>query len=251
MAIRTTNNSSGFTLAPAGVHVARCCRVIDCGTRVDPTFGKRRRQAWIFWELPKSLRDDGEPNLIGKRYTLSHNEKANLRADLESWYGRHFDEKALDDAGGFDLEKLVGRPGLINVVHSQDGKYANVASVMPLPAGMECPPAVTPEVVFGFEPYSQAVFDTLSQGMQEYIKGSEEWQLAVNGHDRRPAAPAAGQAPAAAPARDDDVPFAAPAGAPAAARPRSKFDDMADDIPFASCALEHDVITRKLRGLWE
>lgn len=232
MAIRTTNNSSGFELAPQGVHVARCCRVIDCGTRVDPTFGKRRRQAWIFWELPKILRDNGEPQLIGKRYTLSHNEKANLRADLESWYGRHFDDKALDAAGGFDLEKLIGRAALINVIHSQDGKYANVASVMPLPVGMECPSAVSAEVVFGFEPYSQAVFDTLSQGMQEYIKGSEEWQLAVNGHAPKAtggngaAAPGA-PAPASAEPGYDEAPFAGP---PPGAR--SKFDDMADDIPF-------------------
>lgn len=231
MAIRTTNNSSGFELAPQGVHVARCCRVIDCGTRVDPTFGKRRRQAWIFWELPKVLRDNGEPQLIGKRYTLSHNEKANLRADLESWYGQHFDDKALDDAGGFDLEKLIGRPALINVLHSQDGKYANVASVMPVPKGMDCPPAASPEIVFGFEPYSAAVFETLSQGMQEYIKGSEEWQLAVNGH--KPKSQQGGDGLVKAPAAGgpdapgyDEAPFAGP---PAG---RSKFDDMADDIPF-------------------
>ena len=234
MAIRTTNNSSGFSLAPAGVHVARCCRVIDCGTRVDPTFGKRRRQAWIFWELPKALRDDGEPNLVGKRYTLSHNEKANLRADLESWYGKHFDEAALDKAGGFDLERLIGRPALINVVHSQDGKYANVAGVMPVPAGMECPPAVTVEVVFGFEPYDPAAFETRSEGMKEYIKGSEEWQLAVNGHQPKVAAGPAGggAAPAAA---DEDNPFGpgpARQAGPAAAPGRSRFDDMADDIPF-------------------
>jgi len=232
MSIRTTNNSSGFSLAPAGVHVARCCRIIDCGTRVDSTFGKRRRQAWIFWELPNALRDDGEPNLVGKRYTLSHNEKANLRADLESWYGKHFDEAALEKAGGFDLERLVGRPALINVVHSQDGKYANVASVMPLPAGMGCPPAVTPEVVFSFDPYSQAIFDTLSQTMQEYIKGSEEWQLAVNGHQPKAAPGNGGAQPAAAPAAEDDAPFATPGAAPAAPPGRSKFDDMADDIPF-------------------
>lgn len=236
MAIRTTNNSSGFELCPPGVHVARCCRVIDCGTRVDPTFGKRRRQAWIFWELPKSLRGEkNEPHLVGKRYTLSHNEKANLRADLESWYGQHFDDKALDDAGGFDLEKLIGRPGLINVVHSQDGKYANVASIMPLPAGMECPPAITVEIVFGFEPYNPAVFEELSDGMKEYIKGSEEWQFTVNGHQPQGQQAGAGAPAGAAPAStsDEDLPFAgAPKAGPKVPPGRSRFDDMADDIPF-------------------
>ena len=223
MAIRTTNNSSGFELAPQGVHVARACRVIDTGTRTDSTFNKRRRMAWIFWELPKILRDNGEPQLIGKRYTLSHHEKSNLRADLESWYGRHFDDKALDDAGGFDLERLIGRPALINVLHSQDGKFANVASVMPLPQGMDCPPAVTAEVIFGFEPYSQAVFDSLSQGMQAFIKDSEEWRAATG----NVAAPAPGQVTTAGAAPGyDEAPFAGPPPG------RSKFEDMADDIPF-------------------
>lgn len=238
MAVRTTNNSSGFELCPPGVHVARCCRIIDCGTRIDPTFGKRRRQGWIFWELPNTQRgESGEPHLVGKRYTLSHNEKANLRADLESWYGMHFADKNLDDAGGFDLGRLIGRVGLINVVHSTDGKYANVASVMPLPKGMPCPAAVTAELVFDFDPYSQATFETLSQGMQEYIKGSEEWQLAVNGHQPKGAAPGPAQ-PAVAPP-PTDMPYG-PAGggttrqaaAPEHTSLRGKFDDMADDIPF-------------------
>ena len=240
MAIRTTNNSSGFELCPPGVHVARCCKVIDCGTRVDPTFGKRRRQAWIFWELPNTQRGEGktgeavDPHIVGKRYTLSHNEKANLRADLESWYGQHFDDKALEDAGGFDLEKLLGRTALINVVHSQDGKYANVASVMPLPPNMSCPPAIVPEVVFGFDPYSPATFEMLSENMKEFIKGSEEWQLAVNGHQPKAAATQPGAAAGQQP-RADPPPFAGQADSaprPPAPPVKSRFEDMADDIPF-------------------
>jgi hypothetical protein len=67
--------------------------------------------------------------------------------------------------------------------------------------------------------------------MQEYVKGSEEWQLAVNGH--QPRAGNGGAAPSALAPADDDVPFAG--AATSATRPalgRSKFDDMADDIPF-------------------
>lgn len=237
MPIRTTNSGGDFELAPAGVHVARCCRIIDCGTRQDARFGKKRRQGWIFWELPNAVRGNGECFVVGNRYTLSHNEKATLRAHLESWYGQTFDDKALDDAGGFDLERLVGRPALLNIVHSQDGKYANVRAVMPLSAGMVCPPPQHEPLVFMLEPYDAAKFELLSEGMKEYIRGSEEWQLAVHGHPPAGAAPAALGAPT--PAAGQDVPFGpskapAPVSRPAgpAQRTGGKFDDMEDDIPF-------------------
>lgn len=247
MAIRTSNNfGGGFELAPAGVQIGRCFRIIDCGTHVDKTFGKRKRLGWIFWELPNATttnRSTGEvqPVFVGKRYNLSHNEKAILRVDLESWFGRHFDDAQLDAAGGFDLERLVGRPALLNIVHSADGKYANVMAVMPPPQGMTCPPAIMPPVVFGFEPYSAEVFASLSSGMQEFIKGSEEWQLAANGHVREAPGrdgiipPPMQPARPAAPPPDDDLPYGAPAAQSRAVRPQptgGKFDDMDDDIPF-------------------
>ena len=241
MAIRTTNSGVDFELAPAGMHVARCYRVIDCGTQTNATFGKKQRKGWLFWELPNTSKNTGEkagePFIVGKQYTLSHNEKSNLRADLESWYAQHFDDAKLDEAGGFELERLVGRTALLNVVHSADGKYANVMAVNPLPAGMVCPPAFYPTVVFGFDPYDPAKFAALSQGMQDYIKKSEEWQWAAQGHAppdpnrdglviRQPQAPA-----------PVDVPFGPtppppPRQAPARPTVGGAFADMEDDIPF-------------------
>lgn len=246
MAIRTSNNfGGGFELAPAGVQIGRCFRVIDCGTHVDKTFGKKKRFGWIFWELPNTqtvIQKTGEiqPFFVGKRYNLSHNEKAILRVDLESWYGQHFDDAQLDAAGGFELDRLIGRPALLNIVHSEDKKYANVMAVMPPPAGMTCPPAVMPTVLFGFDPYDANVFAGLSSSMQEFIKASEEWQYAANGRVAEPPGrdgiiPPPGAAPAR-PAAPVDVPFGAPRApavpAAAAARAAGKFEDMEDDIPF-------------------
>lgn len=260
--IRTTNNSGAFELAPAGVLVGRCFRVIDCGTQVDRTFGKRKRMGWIFWELPTTQREaragEAEPFFVGKRYNLSHNEKAILRIDLQSWFGRRFDDAQLDAAGGFDLEKLIGRPALLNIVHSEDGRYANIMGVMPIPPGMDCPPAILAPITFGFEPYVPAIFEQLSSGMQEFIKGSEEWQEVVNGHAPRAAVQQSGAA--ARPAGALGGARAAPPPAVAAGRPAlppaeppwednpigqpaqprrvppaqtgGKFDDMDDDIPF-------------------
>lgn len=259
MPIRTTNQGGEFEIAPQGAHVARCCKIIDLGTHEDPKFKKKRHLAWIFWELPNTQQErasaGGDPFVVGNRYTLSHNEKATLRQHLESWYGRQFDDRQLDEAGGFDLERLLGRPALLNIVHSQDGKYANVRAVMPLPRGTECPPAATTPILFSLSPYDPVAFEELSDGMKEFIRGSEEWQAEVNGH--RPAGAPAGAG--AQPAADDDNPFGpASARAPVhqaaggARKPAGKFDDMEDDIPFllfdTSTDLTYD--TRVSRAMW-
>lgn len=237
MPIRTSNNTGNFSLPPEGMHVARCYRVIDCGTHRDQRYGKEKRIGWIFWELPATNRASGdpgterEPHTIGKRYNLSHNEKSILRIDLESWYGKRFDTKQLDDAGGFDLEKLIGRPALLNIVYSDDGQYANVMSVNPLPDGMNCPDAINTPFVFTLEPYDAVKFSDLSERMQEYIRGSTEWQAINNGHGKRGNG-GDGIVPGNTPT-DTDVPFGPSKGAaPPAAKPAGKFDDMADDIPF-------------------
>jgi len=249
MGIRTTNRGSDIELAPEGMHLARCCRVIDCGTQVNARFGKRQRKGWIFFELPMLMQRaregrDAQPFMVGKQYTLSHNEKSNLRADLESWYGTRFDTQKLDAAGGFALERLVGRAALLNLVHSEDGVYANIMSINPLPAGMECPPAVWDPVVFTFEPFTEPVLETLSQGMQEFIKKSEEYRIIKGIADPATGlvpgtqAPGGGNVPAgAAPAKREDLPYGdAPAPRqvvpPKAAAGGKHFEDMADDIPF-------------------
>lgn len=181
MAVRTSNAGGGdFEKAPEGMHVARCFKVIDCGTHLNPTFGKRQRLAWVFFELPKALMTKGEqagkPFIIGKRYGLSHHEKSILRGDLESWYGKRFDTAALDKAGGFDLEKVIGRPALVNIIHSEDGKYANIKAINPLPEGMECPAAVNQPFVFSLSEFNRERFDKLSEKMREFIAQSDEYQ---------------------------------------------------------------------------
>ena len=75
------------------------------------------------------------------RYTLSLHENAALRRDLQSWRGRAFTETEL---AGFDLKTVLGVPCMITLVHSPDGKYANIQAVAGLPKGMEAPPQVLP-----------------------------------------------------------------------------------------------------------
>lgn len=75
---------------------------------------------------------DGKPYLVGKRYTLSLNDKSILRKDLETWRTKPF---TLEQAAGFDLEVLVGVECGLLIIHKNGntpGKvWANVQAVMP------------------------------------------------------------------------------------------------------------------------
>lgn len=172
-------DSANYTPAPEGTHQAVCVDVIDKGM-VPNKFkdGALQHKIDIAWQIAET-RDDGKRFVLYKRYTLSLNEKATLRHDLESWRGKKFTR---DEEMGFDVEKLIGANCLINVQHAPGTKdpakvFANVVSVMPLLKGM---PKIAPD---GYErPVAQAAEPTNGNGAD---------------HDE--------QAPP--PLTDDDIPF--------------------------------------------
>lgn len=216
MAIKTQQGGVDFEKAPEGMHIGRCFKVVDCGTHFDEKFKKMKHLVSVFFELPNVLMTEGDaagkPFIISKRYTLSHDERAILRLDLESWYGKKFDTDALDSAGGFDLSKsykdkgIVGRPCFLNVVHSRDGKYANIMSINPLPKEVTCPPQINPSFVFELDPFDEDKFAKLSDKMQEWIRTCAE----LNPKEERDAGRVPGSPPPSQGSADDfadDIPF--------------------------------------------
>lgn len=129
-------DAKNFTPAPAGVHQAVCVDVIDKGVLEVTYAGKTKKQhkVSLAWQIDE-IRDDGKRFTVYKRYTLSTNEKATLRKDLESWRGRGFTR---DEEMAFDVETVIGANALINIQHNTSGDrvYANVVSIMPLAKGM-------------------------------------------------------------------------------------------------------------------
>ena len=128
-----------FAPAPAGAHAAVCVDIVDLGI-LEVTYGgktKKQHKVKIVWQIDE-LRDDGRPFHLGKRYTNSLHEKAVLRKDLESWRGKPFTNEELQ---GFDLEVLLSKGCMINVIHSSanGNTYANVTTVMRGPKGMQMP----------------------------------------------------------------------------------------------------------------
>lgn len=197
---RYAKEGGSFTPCPAGLHVARCIKLIDLGTQHGEYEGKPniRQQVVVQWEVPGETidTDDGpQPMIVSKFYTNSLGERANLRTDLESWRGRAFSPEEL---GGFDLEKILGHPGMVNVIHNEKGK-AQVKGVMPLPKGTTCPPAVNKPTAFWVEPWDDNAYLQLPDGFRKIIAQSDEF-LALNGTGK----PAV-KAPATV--GDDDIPF--------------------------------------------
>jgi hypothetical protein len=117
-----------FTPAPEGLHAAVCIDVIEHLQQETPWGVKDRVE--IRWEIEEINPDTHAPFQVRAWYTASLNEKAKLRAMLETWRGRKFTPQELK---GFDVEKLVGAPCQLQVVHNpgDDGRvFANVQAVI-------------------------------------------------------------------------------------------------------------------------
>ena len=175
-----------FTPAPVGTHVARCYRIIDIGTQHGEYQGKpnARNQVLVFWELPNESYEyehdgkrESKPFTVSKFYTNSLNEKATLRADLESWRGRAFTEEELQ---GFDLENIIGKPCMVTVIASGE-KKVKVSNVTGLPKGFTCPEQVNASESFWIEEWNQQKFDALSDGIKKLIQRSDEYIALQNG----------------------------------------------------------------------
>jgi hypothetical protein len=134
-----------------------------------------KHQCFIRWELPHERLDwqdkDGStksgPMSIGKTYTVSLSEKANLRKDLESWRGKVFTPEELK---GFDLFKLLGVGCQVTVVHvDKEGKtYANVKGLAGWPKGMP-KPGITEVGLMQYSPDEPKQYDMLPQWVKDKL----------------------------------------------------------------------------------
>lgn len=168
-----TGGGKDFDPVPEGSHLAICDMFVDLG--MQPTNFGDKPKIYLRWQIP-SLRveyeKDGEkfnnPMAIGGKYTLSLNEKANLRPMLESWRGRAF---TADELKKFDVTTILGKPCLITVSHKPKdggGVYANVGAVVKLPAGVPAPVLEGEAILYDAD--NLASFEKLRPWLQEAVK---------------------------------------------------------------------------------
>lgn len=178
----TAKSGSGdFKPCPAGSHVARCIAVISLGTQESPQYPSSFK-IMLSFEVPGErieVNDQPAPMTISKEYTLSLNEKANLRRDLESWRGRQF---TADELKGFQVEKVLTMPCMLSVIHKPTAKgkiYAKISSISGLPKGVECPPIWHQAVKYEIEDGESEVFKALPNWIKAKILASGERQGGV------------------------------------------------------------------------
>jgi hypothetical protein len=164
-----------FEITPEGQYIGRCFKILDLGTQTTTgQFGiKDQHKVMVSWELldePKM--QDGRPFSVSQFYTVSLHEKAKLRADLEAWRGRKFTATELE---GFDIGSVLGAYCMLQVVHDETGKYANVQTIMSYKG--EKPEPVNKNVVFDIDNPDMEVFNALSENMQNKITGTPEWKF--------------------------------------------------------------------------
>lgn len=201
--------SGNFEPLPAGTYTARCVTVVDIGIQQSPWGGKEK--VYIGFEVPeervkweKEGKEHEGPAIIGSRYTLSIHPDSNLGQHLLSWRGKPFTD---EERAGFDLFTVLGAPCMISVTHSTKGDktYANIAAIMRLPKGAECPPAETELLAYTpNDPEKAANLSKLPEWLQK---------LCAEGHGQQ-------QHSAPPPAPTGDVP------------PTPEGDYFDDDIPF-------------------
>jgi hypothetical protein len=179
-----TDTQRKFKIAPAGAHLARLFSVIDLGHQSTDWKGvpKIMHKVVFSWELhgndndDKPLTtDDGKPLIVSKRYTVLLSDQARLRQDLEAWFNK---KMTPEDRRKFDLKNLLGKFCMLNITHTEDGEYANVNGISPVPSALRNaqPEGVNPTKIFWLQDYKQEEFDSLSNYYQEKIKESSEWR---------------------------------------------------------------------------
>ncbi|MGF6901893.1 phage replication initiation protein, NGO0469 family [Paraburkholderia sp. GAS348] len=171
-------SSTGYEIAPAGEHVARCVKLIDLGTQSGKFNGRitRARKLMVYWELLGAhRRADGAPFVASKIYTVSMHPKATLRQDVEWWNGAPLSSA---EVASFNADWMLDRYCRVTVTHAEaNGNVrAGIERLAPLPDDASKPDAVNDIVTFSLADPDLDVFETLSPGVQRMIEASPEWQ---------------------------------------------------------------------------
>lgn len=138
--INAKGTKSSFTPHPEGQFVAQCVDTIDMGDKVEQYQGQPPKivQKCVLVFRTGEVNEQGQPIDIGKEFTVSMGDKANLRKSLEQWRGRKY--TAEEAAEGVPLHRLCGQWALITVEHKTSGAgntYGNINAIVGLPRQMQ------------------------------------------------------------------------------------------------------------------
>lgn len=159
-----SENSSSYEQIEEGLHPAESVLIAGVGTQRTPFKNedgtdKIQKKMIVQWETKQGL--------IAKEYTVSLNEKANLRKDLESWRGKKFTATELE---GFDMNNLLGKPCTLQIMHNENG-YAKVNAVLPKTEEYKSAKA---KIIYDINEHDEDVFESLPDWIKRKIESSLE-----------------------------------------------------------------------------
>jgi len=161
----------------AGSHLATLYQLIDLGTQTSPFDNKLRQKIRLGFELLDQYVRDGRPMVIGQEFTMSGDERSNLRKTLESWLGRKLADVEVDK---FDLERLLGTVAVLNIVHDvgrSGSTYAKITTIAKPPVGTEPRHySINPTTILTFANFDHEAYDRLPGFIKTQISNAPEFR---------------------------------------------------------------------------
>ena len=198
-------NSEPRELIEAGTYNARCVQIIQLGTITQESgqyAGKSSMKLRVVWELVDEKRtfnpEKGEqPLWKDKEYTFSMYKEAGLRKDIEAWRGKAFTD---DEAGKFDIDKLLGQPCMVSIAHKKSDKgkeYDYITSISKAMKGVIVAPLSNDPVYLSYNDWNDELFLSLPDWLRKKMEATPEFKAMDAAIEAQIATPPAVQVPQA------------------------------------------------------
>ena len=176
--IAKSEGNSNIPKLENGVYTALSSMLIDLGFQKSILDNNVRRKFMMVWTIVGEFIEVNKeqlPRVMSKEYTLSLNEKSNLRKDLQAWRGQAFTEEELQ---GFDLLTVMNKPCQLQIINEEkNGKtYNNISAIMAMPKGMTVEPLQETTVFITNNPETWGNWEKIPKWIKEKIKKSEGYE---------------------------------------------------------------------------
>lgn len=172
MSLIVKETKNDFEKAAPGIYQVYLFSIVDMGyqtTTWNNVQGSKHKVKLTF-EICNTQMQKGElagqPLSISQNYTMSFHPKSLLRKDVEGGLGQRLTDAQTAE---FDLFSLLGRRFTMNIIHSEDGQYANVGALMGPMMDTIVPPMQNPIRKFAIGESTQAEFEALPEWLRRKI----------------------------------------------------------------------------------
>lgn len=164
-----TAKASSYKPLEPGEYAAICIGVIDLGSQ-ESKFGTKQQVYLDFL----CFDNEGGEQTIGKFYTTSLHENANLRQHLESWRDQPVTD---DELQGFELGSVIHKPAMVFVSNTNGDKpRAQIDTIKPLPIDFAAPTAPDKPAIYNMDHPDLEVFDRLPDFLKKKIEAAREYR---------------------------------------------------------------------------